>query len=176
MDWVLCGASAASVFIVFLHFFKHRGRSFTYERIVLLFCTISLIIKASGHVWLPDGAGRDHGGFDYALGNANVITTILLLYGEMQYVWVFWNLMFLFFDPAWIKTAVRVHFAAAVFMLTFVKFLWPHIKEYPVIGPPVGGALRPGQYLWLMEFALPAIAVLMDVFKFFVVPKKNKVE
>merc|ERR1712137_1263744 len=136
----------------------------------------SLIVKASGHVWCPDSAGRDYGGFDYEKGNANVITTILVLYGEMQYVWVFWNLMFLFFDKSWINTAVHLPFAVSLFTISFIKIFWEYIKEYPPIGPPVGEALRPGQYLWMLELFLTAIVTLMNVIKYFRGPNKTKME
>lgn len=166
MDPVVVGAITASVILILLYLTKVGRPGITLTRLVLLFCTISLLFKASGHVWCSDGAGRDYGGFDYSLGNANVITTVLFLYGETQYVWIFWNLMFLFYDKEnnWTGLAVRVHFFAAVLMISFIKFAWTYIKEFPIIMPPVGDAKRPGQYLWFAELGLTGLVILLQLF------------
>jgi hypothetical protein len=156
---VVLGAVTASVAVLLgIYFYKFGSRGLTWKNIVLWICTICIICKASGHVWLPDGAGAMYGGFNYAKGNADVITTVLFLYGEVQYVWVFWNLMFLFYDWKWVKTALRVHFVASLAMLIMVTFCWDFLKAYPMLPPPVDGANRPGKYMWFLECVIAGIA------------------
>ena len=165
MDYVLSFAASFVILLWSSYCFKFGKMGFSFTNVTLLLCTSSLIFKASGHVWCSDGAGRDYGGFDYEEGNAHVITTILFLYGEMQYVWVFWNIVFLFYEQKLVKVSVYLHFFASLFMFSFVLVLWPYIKEYPRIQPPVGEAKRPGNYLWLVEFIIPGIIVLFDMIK-----------
>jgi hypothetical protein len=111
-------------------YFVKKCKNTSIHEILLWICCFSLVCKSFGHVWLPDGAGQSHGGFDYSKGNANVITTILFLYGEVQYVWLFWNFMFLIYDQKWVKVALRVHFVCALSTVIITQFLWKYIKGF----------------------------------------------
>ena len=154
---VMAIAIIAVMAFTVLYFNKHGAEGLQAPNLVLFILTLSLIPKASGHVWLADGAGRDFGGFDYSKGNADVITLVLFLYGETQYVWVFWNSMFLMYDWSWVRTAIRVHFVASAFMVLMVHAFWGLVKDYARIQPPANNAKRPGRYLWYFELILSAL-------------------